>query len=57
MRRLLAATVLAAASFAPGAASAKPDLPCDGWVHVCNVPAYVYDLCERRTIDCGILPA
>ncbi|HWL36614.1 MAG TPA: hypothetical protein VNQ77_10495 [Frankiaceae bacterium] len=55
MRRLLAATVLAAAALEP-AASAQPDLPCDGWVHGCYVPAYVYDVCERRQVDCGIIP-
>jgi hypothetical protein len=54
MRRLLAATVLAAAALAPAAASAEPDLPCDGWVHGCYVPAYVQELCD--IVDCGIIP-
>ena len=51
MRRLVLAalTVVPLALLTPGA-SAKPDLPCDYWVHGCNVMAYV---CEA--VDCGIV--
>jgi hypothetical protein len=50
-RTLLAALALAPLGLLAPHASAKPDLPCDYWVHGCDVKAYV---CEA--VDCGILP-
>jgi hypothetical protein len=56
MRRLVLALaiVVPAALLAP-AASATRDLPCDHWVHGCDVAAYVYDACRAQHIDCGIV--
>jgi len=54
MRRFLAlAIVSAAAAVAPSTASAKPPLPCDYWVHGCNVLEYV---CDSRICDIGPAP-
>lgn len=54
MRRPLALAVVALALLAP-AASAKPDLPCDHWVHGCDAAAYVHDVCDHYKIDCGVV--
>jgi hypothetical protein len=58
MRRLVALALLAATAAAPAASavSGPPPLPCDYWVHGCNVPAYVYDACDRyTTLDCRVV--
>jgi hypothetical protein len=55
MRRLVLATLALAplAVLAPHAtAQESPPLPCDYWVHGCNVLAYVCD--DNPNIDCGI---
>jgi hypothetical protein len=55
MRRLLTLAVLAPLAFAT-TATARPPLPCDYWVHGCDVAAYVHDVCDRHTtLDCGIV--
>lgn len=56
MRRLVLVTLALAplALLAPHASATTdvPPLPCDYWVHGCNVLAYV---CDNPHVDCGIV--
>jgi hypothetical protein len=55
MRRVLAAALLATAVLAPAASAAPIPPPCAYWVHGCDLPAYVYDVCEHYGIDCSVV--